>query len=169
MVDPEHLHDDGARLGRRRSLVVLGVVLVVLVGLVVLRFDRSTPETLPGPSPSSEGVSTPSAQAWPDDLPRGTLVVAAAGSVSAIDTGSGALTRTSVQADPVATSMTRLAGGVLVWREGSRASRAVLVDGLSLSPVPGELRAASAFLPGPGGRVWATRGPRSGSTTWRLV
>jgi hypothetical protein len=168
MVDPELLHAEGTRFGRRRSWVVLGVVLVLVVGLVVLRLGRSGPTTLPGPSRSPVGASS-APSAWPTGLPPGTLYAGAAGRVHAIDTRSGALRRTSVEADPVGTSMTRLADGVLVWRQGSRARQILQADGPGAYAVSGELRSATSFLPGPLGRVWARSGPGSDTSTWRLV
>lgn len=149
--------------------MVLAVVLVVVVGLAVLRLGRSTPDTAPRPDTTPAGVSSPTPDAWPVDLPPGTLFAAAGGWVYTIDAGSGALTRTSVRTGVVGTSMTFLAHGVLVWRQGTGAKQLLLGDGPGSSPVRGELRTGTSFLPGPDGLVWATAGRRSGSTVWRLV
>ena len=149
--------------------MVLGLVVVVVVGLAVLRLSGSEPDTAPAPGPTPVRVSAPARQAWPDDLPAGTLFAGAAGRVYTIDTSSGALARTSAEADPGRTSMTRLGDDVLVWRQGSRTRQLLEAGSRTAAPVRGELRSATSFLPGPGGRVWTTRGPRSGSSTWRLV
>lgn len=148
--------------------MVLGLVLVVLVGLAVFRFGRSDPDTAPRPDPTPSGAASPAPQAWPDDLPAGTLFAAADGRVSTIDAGRGAPTRTSVRADPADTSMTASADGVLVWQEGGDVEHAALTEGGELSPVRGELRSATSFLPGPDGLVWA-RGRVAEKTTWHLV
>lgn len=168
MADPEQLHDDGVRLGRRRSLLILGLVLVVVAGLVVLRLATSGAQTLPRPTEPPAAPSSPATQAWPDDLPPGTLFVGATGSVVMIDTAGGAMTRTGVPAGP-ATSMTRLDGGVLVWRGGNPVARTLLVDGQGAVPARGALRTAAALLPGPHGQVWSTTGEGAVRSTWRLV
>lgn len=167
-MEPEHLHADGARLGRSRSWLVVGVVLVVVAGLVVLRLDGPSSDTSPSPGPTPAATSSETSHAWPADLPPGTLFAASEGRVQTIDTGSGRLTDTRVEAEPGETSMTPVAGGVLVWQPGSRTGSTVLVDGTG-RPGRGELRSATAFLPGPDGSVWAAREERPKGTTWRRV
>lgn len=168
MADPEQLHAEGVRLGQRRSWLALGVALVVLAGLVAFRVGAPGQDPAPVPAPSPTQPS-PRSQAWPAGLPPGTLYVVAGGSLSTIDTADGAPTSTGVEATSGATMLTPLADGVLVWRPGTRAGRALLVDGLTVGPVLGRLRTATGFLPGPDGRVWASEGSRSGRATWRLV
>jgi hypothetical protein len=169
MEGPEHLHVDGPHLGRRRSWAVLAVVLLVVVGLAVLRFAGSTPDTSPPPTEPPTRFSSPSPQAWPVGLPPGTLFAGAAGRVDTIDTGSGALTRTSAASDPATTSLTRVAGGVLVWRAGSPGSQALSTDAPRPSPGRGALASGTSFLPGPDDLVWARSGRGAGKSTWRLV
>ncbi len=168
MAGPEQLHDDGVRLGRRRSFVVLGLVLVLLAGLGALRLSRSTPDPSPAPSETPVAASSSARQPWPDDLPPGTLFAASGGLVDMIDTGSGAVTPTNVQAAPT-TSMTHLSDGVLVWRKAGTGGRALLFDSAAPYPVLGVLRSATAFLPGPDDLVWAEQGRGADRAVWRLV
>jgi len=166
-MEPEHLHTDGARLGRMPSWLVLGIV-VVVVGLVVLRLAGPRSDTSPPPAPTQAATSSETSHAWPAHLPSGTLFAASEGRVQTIDTGDGRLTDTRVQAEPGETSMTPLAGGVLVWQSGSRTGSTVLIDRTG-RPGRGELRSATAFLPGPDGSVWAAGAERPERTTWRRV
>lgn len=149
--------------------MVLVVVLVVVVGLAVLRLGGSTRDTSPSPTAPPARVSSPSPQAWPVGLPPGTVLVGAAGRVDTLDSGSGELTRTSVASDPATTSLTRVAGGVIVWRSGSPGSQTLLADASSPSPGRGGLASGTSFLPGPDGLVWARSGRGSKKSTWRLV
>ncbi|WP_204911738.1 hypothetical protein [Microlunatus spumicola] len=171
MTGPEQLVDDGPRLGRRRTWVVLAVVLVVLVGLGVLRFGGSQPDTAPAPAPAPTlpGESSTDPRAWPDDLPPGTLLVGGGGQVVGLDASTGALAIAPVGLEPAGTVLTVLADGVLVWRPGGRGTRLLAVDGLAPRTVRGGLRSATSFLPGPDGRVWATDTSRERATTWRLI
>lgn len=149
--------------------MVLALVLVVLVGLGVLRLSGSEPDTTPAPGPTPPGPSATDPQWWPDDLPRGTLLVAGGGEVVSLDAGTRAITTATVGLDPTGTVLTDLADGVLVWRQGSRETRLLAVDGLARRTVRGGLRSATSFLPGPDGRVWATDSSRERATTWRLL
>lgn len=169
MTDPEVLHTDGARLGRRRGWLVLGTVLVVLVGLVVLRLGGSSPKTSPGPPQPPQVPGTTTRDAWPDDLPAGVLFLVADGRVTTTDTGTGTQTTTRVVADPVGTALTALGGGVLVWGQRGSTERVLPGGGRPAEPARGELARGTVFLPGPDGRVWAGRRERPGALTWRLV
>lgn len=163
MADPEVLHDDGTRLGRRRGWLVLGTVLVVLVGLVVLRLGGSSPETSPGPTQPQQVPRATTQDAWPGDLPAGVLFLVAAGRVGTIDTSTGALTLTDVAADPTRTALTGLGDGVLVWGQGGSVERVLPGDGRPPNPPGAELRRGPGSYPGPTGacgRVAAT-GPVS--------
>lgn len=167
MAGPELLEDEGSHLGRRRAWLLLGVVLVVVAALAALRLGRSGVETLPPPTSPPSVATLPPAQAWPAGLPAGTLVTSAGGRVSAIDTASGAVRRTGLDAERVDPSLTRLGADVLVWRAGSHTTQ--LLDRTARDvPVHGELRWATSFLPGPDGLVWAARTQGAG-TTWRLT
>lgn len=149
--------------------MVLALVLVVLVGLGVLRLAGAEPDTTPTPGPTPAAATPTDPQAWPTDLPPGTLLVAGEGEVVGLDTRTRAITTAAVGLDPAGTVLTDLADGVLVWRQGSRETRLLAVDGLARRTVRGGLRSATSFLPGPDGRVWATDTSRERATTWRLL
>ncbi|GAB2572911.1 hypothetical protein [Microlunatus antarcticus] len=167
-MEPEHLDAEGARLGRGRSWLVLGVVLAVVVGLVVLRFTSQEPDVSPRPAPRPMISASATSHTWPADLPPGLLLVGSAGRVYAVDSRDGRVTPTRVPAYSSETSMTSLGTGVLVWGATKRSRSVVMSDG-SVQPVSGALRTAAAFLPGPDGSVWAAEDPGSRRTTWRRV
>jgi hypothetical protein len=169
MGEEEVLHADGARLGRRRGWLVLGTVLVVLVGLVVLRFGGSSPETLPGPTQPPAAPRTTTQDVWPDDLPAGALFLVANGLVTTTDTATGKQATTTVVADSARTALTGLGNGVLVWGDGGSPERVLPGGDRPAVPTRGELARGTTFLPGADGRVWAGRRDRPGALTWRLV
>ncbi|HEY0238202.1 MAG TPA: hypothetical protein VGC37_06120 [Friedmanniella sp.] len=113
-------------------------------------------------------TSSQPSHAWPADLPPGTLYAVADGRVQTIDSRDGRLTRTGARTGSGETSLTPLAGGVLVWRAGGRV-RVVVTTGGTVRAVGGRLRSASAFLPGPHGSVWAAGLERPERMTWRRL
>lgn len=169
MAEPEVLHDDGARLGRRRGWLVVGAVLLLVVGLVVLRLGGSSPETSPGPTPPPAVPRTTTADVWPDDLPAGALFLVANGLVTTTDTATGQQATTTVVADSARTALTGLGDGVLVWGDGGSTERVLPGGDRPAVPTRGELARGTTFLPGADGRVWAGRRDRPGALTWRLV
>ena len=172
-MEPDRLDAGGVRLGRRRAWLVVVLVLVVVVGLVVLRLDRSSsgssPAPVPTPAPTTVASTAGESHDWPADLPAGTLYVASGGRVQLLDGRTGRLTATEVPVAPRAASLTPLGTGVLVWQRGTRARRALLVEGYSLHPLPRDLATARTFLPAAGEAVWAAGTEGRVSTRWRRV
>jgi hypothetical protein len=168
-------------------LGLVGAVVLMLIGFTVTNGrpeDLLVPPSTPSPTPSAPsttGPTTPTTSPSPPPgprvvrngsgplapgVPRGSLYVRTDDSVYVVDPATGRVVRTDGAAvdstGPVALVPT--ATGVVI-RPIDTVFGLLVDDGRKPTPLRGALRQAEQVLPGPGGRIWASRSDRRNSYT----
>ena len=172
MDGADHLNDDRPSGSRRRRVVVLLAVVVVVAGLGIARVAQLDPGRSSEVNRSSSVAPPPPTLIRPAEVavPRGTLVVAAAGKINTVDLGSGAARSTAVPFDPERGSMAAVDDGAVVAPGGAAKARLLVAGGSALVPTPRALTSNNRLVAGTDSSVWASRvdGPAARST-WRLA